>query len=207
MKKLALLTAGAVTALLFAASAQASTVVSFADFDDLGGGPGPSFFDVAVADGWTAGVGTIEIQHNDVAGHAFSAPNLVELDANSNSTMFQTLGAGSYSVDWFYSPRPGIAASSNGITLSLGSTVLDSVALSGIGNADTVWGHRSVSFSTSGGTLTFAAVGTSDSLGGYLDNITITRNGVPEPAAWSLMIAGFGLTGASLRRRPRTATA
>ena len=26
--------------------------------------------------------------------------------------------------------------------------------------------------------------------------------GLPEPAAWSLMIAGFGLAGAALRRRP-----
>ncbi|MGI4878086.1 MAG: PEPxxWA-CTERM sorting domain-containing protein [Janthinobacterium lividum] len=30
---------------------------------------------------------------------------------------------------------------------------------------------------------------------------------VPEPAAWALMLTGFGLTGAALRRRPRTALA
>lgn len=30
----------------------------------------------------------------------------------------------------------------------------------------------------------------------------VVRAGVPEPAAWSLMIAGFALTGAALRRRP-----
>ena len=29
--------------------------------------------------------------------------------------------------------------------------------------------------------------------------------GVPEPSGWALMIAGFGMTGAMLRRRPRTA--
>ena len=34
----------------------------------------------------------------------------------------------------------------------------------------------------------------------------IPTGGVPEPAAWALMIAGFGLTGAALRRRtPATA--
>jgi hypothetical protein len=202
MQKLAILTAGVATALLLAAPASAA-VVSFANFDDLGGGPGPSFFDVAVADGWTAGIGTIEIQHDDIAGNALSQPNLVELDANSNSTMFMNLAAGSYSVDYFYSPRPGIDASSNGITLSIGSTTLDSVALSGVGNPDTVWGERTVSFRTGGGALTFAATGTSDSLGGYLDNITVSTAGVPEPAAWSLMIAGFGLSGGLLRRRRR----
>jgi len=33
----------------------------------------------------------------------------------------------------------------------------------------------------------------------------VTRNGVPEPASWALMIAGFGLAGATLRRRLATA--
>ncbi len=32
-----------------------------------------------------------------------------------------------------------------------------------------------------------------------------TSTGAPEPAAWALMIGGFGLAGAALRRRPRTA--
>lgn len=31
--------------------------------------------------------------------------------------------------------------------------------------------------------------------------------GVPEPATWAMMIGGFGLAGAALRRRPRLATA
>jgi hypothetical protein len=34
-----------------------------------------------------------------------------------------------------------------------------------------------------------------------LDNVSL--GAVPEPAAWSLMIAGFGLMGAALRRRPQ----
>jgi hypothetical protein len=35
---------------------------------------------------------------------------------------------------------------------------------------------------------------------------TVTPGGVPEPASWALMIGGFGMTGAALRRR-RTAVA
>lgn len=35
-----------------------------------------------------------------------------------------------------------------------------------------------------------------------------TKGGVPEPAAWAMMLAGFGLVGASMRRRgPAIATA
>ncbi len=50
--------------------------------------------------------------------------------------------------------------------------------------------------------------------GGYeLDNhtvgyyTTVSGNTVPEPAAWTLMIAGFGLVGGSLRRRATTVAA
>ena len=72
--------------------------------------------------------------------------------------------------------------------------------------------YQPVSF-TSGGPLITRFVFTS-TLGGQvntgLDNITIT-SGVPEPARWALLIAGFGLVGAAARRRQRgiqrTATA
>ena len=33
--------------------------------------------------------------------------------------------------------------------------------------------------------------------------IIATAGGVPEPAAWALMLAGFGLTGAAMRRRAK----
>jgi hypothetical protein len=31
--------------------------------------------------------------------------------------------------------------------------------------------------------------------------------GVPEPSSWAMLIAGFGLTGAAMRRRRRTVAA
>ena len=34
-----------------------------------------------------------------------------------------------------------------------------------------------------------------------VDNVSILANAVPEPAAWALMIAGFGLVGGAMRRR------
>lgn len=42
-----------------------------------------------------------------------------------------------------------------------------------------------------------------------IDNVvfaTAETGAVPEPATWAIMIAGFGLAGATLRRRPRLAT-
>ncbi len=45
--------------------------------------------------------------------------------------------------------------------------------------------------------------------GGYTENSvgTLTLTAVPEPAAWTLMIAGFGLVGAAARRRSVAAAA
>jgi hypothetical protein len=34
-----------------------------------------------------------------------------------------------------------------------------------------------------------------------LSEVQFTGNAVPEPASWALMIGGFGLAGAALRRR------
>lgn len=41
----------------------------------------------------------------------------------------------------------------------------------------------------------------------YFDDVSVTGPGVPEPTAWALMIGGFGLAGASLRRRRAIAAA
>lgn len=35
----------------------------------------------------------------------------------------------------------------------------------------------------------------------YSDNLTFTTNAVPEPASWAMLMTGFGLAGAALRRR------
>lgn len=50
--------------------------------------------------------------------------------------------------------------------------------------------------------------GSADGIGPLLDNVSVdvTGGGVPEPASWALMITGFGLAGAALRRH-RTAVA
>lgn len=55
-----------------------------------------------------------------------------------------------------------------------------------------------VTFSISGGTDAGLGGG-----GDYfaLDNLSINVAGVPEPASWAMLIAGFGLVGATMRRR------
>lgn len=55
------------------------------------------------------------------------------------------------------------------------------------------------------GTLNaFAGTASADNIGPVLDNFSLSigaAGAVPEPATWAMMIFGFGLTGAAMRRR------
>jgi len=58
------------------------------------------------------------------------------------------------------------------------------------------------------GTLNFfTGTGSADNVGPLLDKVTlsITNAAVPEPAAWAMMLAGFGLVGTAMRRRQKMA--
>jgi len=70
------------------------------------------------------------------------------------------------------------------------------------------WTHYSLEFTpVQAGSLTLSFSTTSaDDVGPLIDNVSVTTGAVPEPAGWALMIGGFGLAGAALRRR-RTAVA
>jgi hypothetical protein len=188
-------------ALLMPVSPAQAVVILFSDFESV---ISPDldrrrYATLASADGCTAGPGGIEVQTRNVAGRAFSGRNLVELDANANSAMSVDLAPGRYTVSFWYSPRPGVAAGSNRINVTAGGLFLDSVTADG--GRETQWQQRTVEFMTPGGPLTFAAAGRSDSLGGYLDDITITGGVVPELATWAMLIIGFGMVGVAARRR------
>ena len=153
--------------------------------------------------GWT-GTPNIEIR-NAVAGNAQDQRNYVELDTNVNSGMFQSVatGAGWYELSFWYSPRQGVAAGSNGLGYSFGSlsgTVLANVA----GTSGNVWQQFTDRvYLTGATTLTFTATGRSDSLGGSLDNVSVTA--VPEPETYAMMLAGLALMGSIARRRKNKA--
>ena len=156
--------------------------------------------------GWyvTTGDG-IEIQDN-VAGSPYEGGQHVELDARRNSGMAQNVGTSSgtlYELVFAFSARPGVSELSNGIDVFWDGLLLDSITASGAGLNDTSW--TIYSFLLTAGAdhtiLEFRATGISDSLGGYLDGISLVA--VPEPGTLALL--GIGLFAMSLYRRRKAA--
>jgi len=148
--------------------------------------------------GWTlVSGGGAEIQNN-VAGAPYAGEQHVELDGNDNSAIEQavpvTPGA-AYVFRWAYSPRPGIASGSNGIEVLVDGNVIGLPAQDGTGNADTVWTVYQLAVTAGGPTMTlrFRAGGTSDGVGGYIDDVALTPLAVsPVPGPTGPAAAALG---------------
>ncbi len=161
--------------------------------------------------GWT-GSPNIELRNN-ISGAAQDGNNYVELDTSGNSSMFQDIfGTGLVNLSFFYSARPNVAAGSNGLSVQFGSFA-DSVLQTVAGGPVHSWIQYTLNnfqLNASGITrLTFSAIGRSDSLGGSLDNVSVTAvSPVPEAETYAMLLAGLGLLGvASRRRRNKALTA
>ena len=134
--------------------------------------------------GWTSSVGDgIEIQDN-VAGapDVGAGDQFVELDSNNNSNMIQTLtteNGKSYTFSFIYSPRPSVPDTSNEIEVYWDGNLIDTIAETG--SSATVWSPKSydVTASSASTDIEFLAVGTDDSLGGYLDTISVIEKEIP----------------------------
>lgn len=196
--------------LAFGAASPAAAVTTFiTNFDSVTFANGTHV--VSSIEGWQGGALGIEVQTGGVFGAPKSPGNLVELDTTGNSSMFRTIDAGIYTLTYRYSARPGAALATNGVGLYLNNTVLRTMASSGmIGatpKANTSWLTFTTTFTAQqASTLTFAAIGTSDGLGGYLDNISLVGTALPVPEAgeWAMLLAGMGVVGFVGTRRRRS---
>lgn len=169
-----------------------------------------SWVNVSTLPGWSwlGGPGSGFEIRNNVAGQAQEGHNFIELDTTGNTLLGQyldNLAAGaSYDLSFWYSPRVFQPASTNGIQVYWNGVQLGGT-LTGDGGSDNDWTLHQYRLTAQAGRnlLSFAAVGSSDSLGGNLDNVSLTSH-VPEPGTLALTLAALAgclLLPASLRRR------
>ncbi len=133
---------------------------------------------------WTVDAGPgLELQRTSVAGDPHGGVQLAELDSTGSSAISQTIAttAGSkYRLHLWYSPRPGIPAGNNTIGLTVtanNATVLasDTLGAAQAGAGNTSWTEYIYEFTALDGStkVTFTDQGASDSLGGYLDDVSM----------------------------------
>jgi hypothetical protein len=151
----------------------------------------------------TAPIG-LEVR-DDVAGAAESGSNFIELDGNQNDKISQTLTTvvgETYDVSFYFSDRTGVAASSEGWALSVGSLIAAQPGGGFNTSGGNQWQEFTGSFVATSTSTTFSLWGTgiSDSFGTSIDDISVV-SAVPEPATMGLFAAGLAVLGLSARRR------
>ena len=155
--------------------------------------------------GWTVGAGAglawldpdnhIVVTAADGTYFVDMNPTGVGSPLSSLSQSISTVAGASYLLTY----ELGSADGPSGILASAAAASAESVStLPGINN----WEVESLAFTAIGSTTEISFVGDQGRYIG-LDNVSVTQvgGGVPEPATWALMISGFGLAGAVLRRR------
>lgn len=126
--------------------------------------------------GWGLASGAgIEVQ-NQVAGTPFEGTQLVELDSDGSSAIYQdviTQPGGRYDLGLAYSPRPGVT--DNGVEAWLGGRRVASFDAAGDGLGDTLWYQVVVRVQAlaASSRLELRDRGPSDSVGGYVDAVSM----------------------------------
>ena len=121
----------------------------------------------------------IELQ-TGVAGKASDGQTLVELDSTGNSGISQevkTEKGEKYQLSVDYSARPGVASESNTVEVYFNGKKIDTLNAEGRGKSDTSFETKTYEVEATGDSsrLEFRAAGTSDSLGGYIDNVKLQK--------------------------------
>ena len=197
-----LLAAFAATA-LFAAPAHATQLVTNGNFEaDPGDGSitGWSVSGVGVADDQvffnSATHDAIFTATSDDLNPGVLSQDLATTPGGAYTLQFALMNEGLGLFDNFFVSFGGFSTTIGGLDVSAALT----------GGAFTPFSFNILGADITGTTTTLTFQGVQDPTFGSpfnLDDVSVTpAGGVPEPDTWALMIAGFGMLGYALRRRP-----
>lgn len=203
MKKLLLTTAA-----LLALPSAANAAVVVLDFEGIGDfNPVGNFY----APDYTFSADTLALVDADAGGSGNFAnepsKDTVMFFLNSNNAVLNATNGFTTGFSFFYSSSTAATVNVYDGANATGN-ILASINLAAQGFDNCVgdpggsfcnWSPIGVSFSGTAFSIDFG--GTANQTG--YDNITFgsANPGVPEPAAWAMMLAGFGLVGGAMRRR------
>lgn len=227
-KRIAIAIAAAATLATAAGSANAVELLVNGGFDNIGaampeGWGGLTYYTDGThvaptgltIPGWTVTSGSVDLTSTgSYWGPADSPGYSLDINGWDPGTITQSFGTvlgRLYTVAYAYSrnlagaPDPATATvSAGGVTENVIAALNDPAF--GFGSHGMLWKHDGFTFVGTGQLATIELKATTGGNGGvFFDSISVTA--VPEPAAWALMIAGFGFTGAALRRRRTVALA
>jgi hypothetical protein len=229
--RLTLTALGATLALGLISPATAANLITNGGFEDQVGFTGSGYDYANDPTGWTTNAAWDASAYNAVKGGAYglahdgddsvrfgSSANAGPATAGIPTTLSQTFSdvvGGQYTVTFYaynglYAgasgsrPQNYLTASAGGQSITLADTVGGNPALAGCDASCYALGTFTF-IGTGSDTLSIAAV--ADFNYWHLDDVSVTGGlvpgGVPEPASWAMMVGGFGLMGAAMRRRRR----
>lgn len=222
--------AAAIAALAIAQPAAAATnLIANGGFETPGDPTGASVVIYAGGEptgfGWTVTEGSVDVHATngpfggepDPAGAGAAALDLVGLGQTGGiAQTFATLVGATYRLTFDFANNPfgPSAAMDFGVKGRNSNVFMQSVTHSGSVLSDMNWTNFVYEFTATDtqSTLFFTNTAGITHGGVYLDNVGVEYlsggvAGVPEPGTWALMISGFALAGAALRRRQRPVTA
>lgn len=183
---------------------QGSYVPSSPAFNTLGTGSG-------AITGWDVTSGSVDWVNQgywDAQDGDFSV-DLAGGVPGSIAQTFATVAGTLYTVTYWVSGNPDGGDFHKDFVVAAinGSQVLASSSNHGDkapGHRDMQYYENTFQFTAQGAstTLSFASGSDEGAYGAVLDNVTVT-SAVPEPTTWAMMLVGFGVVGASMRRRAK----
>ncbi len=157
--------------------------------------------------GWTVGGAGV-----DLIGSFWAAQDgtrsldLASIANGSVSQTFATVAGTVYNVSYWIArnPQGGINPRTGSVSINGGAAPV-SFTNATTDTTNMGWINLTTQFTATAATstITFASTNGTDGFGLALDNVSVeaATSAVPEPATWLMMIAGFGLIGAGMRRK------